>query len=167
MDRRIIELPDQGAMLSFGSRVAEQVGRMPLLIFLRGELGAGKTTFAQGFIGHLIKKARPVLSPTYSYIETYREAIPIHHFDLYRIDHLDSIYDLGLYDHLSDDRSIRLVEWPEQLKNTDLLPDIEVDIEKLCPGRRGSVALSHLTKSYDLCLTACDTGATCNSHGAG
>lgn len=141
MDRRKIKLPDQGTMLSFGSRVAEEVGRDPLLIFLRGELGAGKTTFAQGFIGYLIKQAQPVLSPTYSYIEIYRSAIPIYHFDLYRIDHLDSIYDLGLYDLLSDERSIRLVEWPERLMSADLQPDIEVDIEKLCHGRRASVAL--------------------------
>lgn len=83
------------------------------LILLSGNLGTGKTTFSQYFIKHLLHNVGPVLSPTFSYMNTYKGDPDIYHFDLYRMENDEEIFDLGLWEYLCDDKAIRLVEWPE------------------------------------------------------
>ena len=83
-----------------------------LIIFLRGELGAGKTTFTRFFLkalGH----AGAVKSPTYTLVETYQlPRYRIFHLDLYRLQSPREILELGLYDEF-DQAAIWLIEWPE------------------------------------------------------
>ena len=81
------------------------------VILLAGDLGAGKTTFTQGF-GRALGVDEPILSPTFTLLNHYvaRDDVTILHADVYRLDHLQEIVDLGLTE-LVDDSAIALVEW--------------------------------------------------------
>ena len=103
-------------------------------IYLRGELGAGKTTWVRGFLRGL-DYAGKVKSPTYTLVESYSlQGISIHHLDLYRVNDPDELEAIGLRDYM-DGSGICLVEWPE--RGGDLLadPDILVRIEITGTGR--------------------------------
>jgi len=139
-DARVaVDLPDESAMAALAERLAPAVGGGGVL-FLRGDLGAGKTTFARALLRALGVGER-IKSPTYSLIETYR--VPavapaeraIHHLDLYRIADPGELEWLGLPD-LCGESSLLLVEWPE--RGGDALPgaDLLVDLAYAERGRR-------------------------------
>ncbi|HMM65902.1 MAG TPA: tRNA (adenosine(37)-N6)-threonylcarbamoyltransferase complex ATPase subunit type 1 TsaE [Dokdonella sp.] len=103
------------------------------VVFLKGELGAGKTTFARALMSALGVGER-IKSPTYSLIESYRSGQqPVHHLDLYRIAHAGELEWLGLPD-LLDDRALVLVEWPERASAA--LPPADLVIELRHAGER-------------------------------
>ncbi len=83
------------------------------VVLLAGGLGAGKTTFAQGF-GAGLGVAEPITSPTFTLLRQYRVDRPplavFLHADVYRLDHLQEVVDLGLGELLGDD-GVALVEW--------------------------------------------------------
>lgn len=83
---------------------------------LQGPLGAGKSVFARAFIQSLTNEETEVPSPTFTLVQNYDAAkAPIWHFDLYRTENPDEIYEIGWEEALSD--GIVLVEWPERLGN--------------------------------------------------
>ncbi|MGH7747094.1 MAG: tRNA (adenosine(37)-N6)-threonylcarbamoyltransferase complex ATPase subunit type 1 TsaE [Candidatus Dormibacteria bacterium] len=93
------------------------------IVFLEGELGAGKTTFARALLRALGVSER-VKSPTYSLIETYQAgALRTHHLDLYRIAAPGELEWLGLPE-LLDPASLLLVEWPERGAGALPAPDL-------------------------------------------
>lgn len=118
-----------------GEKLARSLCDHTALIFLSGDLGAGKTTFAQGLVTALCNDVVSVPSPTYSYMQIYRARVAIFHFDLYRIDDHDSIFSLGLAEHLADATALRLVEWPERLPNNFIKADIVVELSENSQGR--------------------------------
>jgi tRNA threonylcarbamoyladenosine biosynthesis protein TsaE len=83
------------------------------VVALTGELGAGKTCFVQGLVRALGVEVRAT-SPTFVLVNEYRGRVPVHHVDLYRIDGLRDVQDLGVPD-LFDHDSVTLVEWAEKL----------------------------------------------------
>ena len=85
------------------------------IIFLHGTLGMGKTAFARALIRALINdETLEVPSPTFTLLQTYdAPQAPIYHFDLYRLEDPDEIFELGWEDALHE--GITLVEWPERL----------------------------------------------------
>lgn len=108
------------------------------IITLTGDLGAGKTTFVQGFAQGL-EIPDKIISPTFVLIRQHR--IPgtnhtLYHVDLYRLENLDEIKQLGLEEIWSNPESIMLIEWPE--KAAGFLPGDRVDItiEKLSKDQR-------------------------------
>ncbi len=107
--------------------VASAIGRVARpgdLIVIAGQMGAGKTVFAQGFARSL-GVHEPVTSPTYTLIHSYQTgAATLHHADLYRLEHTTEVADLGLAELLDDD-SIVLVEWGDVV---DLGPHLRVEL---------------------------------------
>jgi len=97
------------------------------VISLEGGLGVGKTLFVRGICAGLEAKEE-VLSPTFILLEEYNGLFPILHFDLYRLEKLEEVHKLGLFD-LADGRNIILVEWGDRLPEGVLKYDIRVDIQ--------------------------------------
>jgi tRNA threonylcarbamoyladenosine biosynthesis protein TsaE len=97
-------------------------------VLLAGDLGAGKTTFTQGF-GLALGAEGPITSPTFTLVRHYTEADPpLLHADVYRIEHLQEIIDLGLSE-LLDDGAVAVVEWGDVAAPV-LAPDfLEIRIE--------------------------------------
>lgn len=84
------------------------------VIVLAGELGAGKTAFAQGF-GAGLGVMEPITSPTFTIVREYEGArLDLHHLDVYRLDHLREAGDLGLGEMLDED-AVMLVEWGDAI----------------------------------------------------
>lgn len=96
------------------------------IVLLAGDLGAGKTTFAQGF-GRSLGVEEPITSPTFTLMRPYEGRLRLLHCDVYRLDHLQEILDLGITE-LVDDQSVALVEWGDRAEPV-LPPDfLEIEI---------------------------------------
>ncbi len=94
-------------------------------MILTGELGAGKTTLVQG-VGRGLEVDGPVVSPTFTLIREYRGRLDVAHVDIYRLDRIQDVVDLG-WDELGDGESVLLVEWGDAIE--ELLPDDHLTIE--------------------------------------
>ena len=146
------DLPDEDATRGLGAQVAGTLAS-GLVIYLRGELGAGKTSFARALLTALGVGER-IKSPTYSLVEGYRtrDGRPAWHLDLYRIADPGELEWLGL-DALAEPNAIVLVEWPERGRGALPEADLEVHLGYRGVGRharlqaktpRGEQALTHL-----------------------
>ncbi len=97
--------------------LGQAVGRAivgPMIIFLSGDLGAGKTCFTQGLARGLeIPDDEPVTSPSYTLMNPYRGRLALYHFDLYRLSHPDDLIDLGFEEYLYGD-GVTVVEWADR-----------------------------------------------------
>lgn len=97
---------------ALASRLAKLV-RAGDCLALSGEVGAGKTTFAQAFLKPLLKADEPVTSPTFTLVQAYetREAWHVYHADLYRLRHASEFTELGLEEAFH--HHVTFIEWPE------------------------------------------------------
>lgn len=99
------------------------------LVLLKGPLGAGKTVFARGFAIGLGIDCN-VSSPSYTLINEYRKGQrSLYHLDLYRLNCLEEVVDIGLFDIL-DSKQPCLIEWAERVSELSKLPHISVEIKK-------------------------------------
>jgi len=89
------------------------------LVALAGDLGAGKTTFVQGSAATL-GVTEPVVSPTFTLVREYEGTVPVTHVDVYRLNRLQDVLDLGFEEYL-DGRSVVFVEWGDVIEG--LLPE--------------------------------------------
>ena len=94
------------------------------LVLLNGELGTGKTAFARG-IARGIGVSGIVNSPTFTILSVYQGRLPLYHFDLYRIEDEDELFELGMEEFLDGD-GVTVVEWAE--KFTDYFPQEALSI---------------------------------------
>lgn len=125
MNKKIF-IESEEAMLAFGAEFTKKVSKGDV-IFLKGNLGAGKTTFVRGFLQALGFKGR-VKSPTYTLIEPYfLEIFPIYHFDLYRLKNPEELEFMGFRDYYHQD-SVCLIEWPEHAEKLLAKPNFLINI---------------------------------------
>ncbi len=137
-------LPDEAATLTFGGRLARLLAGSDgfagdAIVFLRGELGAGKTTLVRGIL-RALGYAGPVKSPTYTLLEPYEEQA-VYHFDLYRIVDSQELDFIGI-DELMAANVIKLVEWPDHGLERLPEPNVQVHLSSERQGRRVEIFVS-------------------------
>lgn len=95
----------------FGNRLAQWL-RPGDVIALIGTLGAGKTLLVQGIVAGL-GAADQAISPTFTIMNVYDGQVPVYHFDLYRLDEADQLFDIGFDEYVSS-QGISLIEWADK-----------------------------------------------------
>ena len=142
-------LADENATLALGAALAR--GLEPgLVVGLRGELGAGKTTVVRGALRALGYQGR-VKSPSYTLVELYEVSrLDLHHFDFYRFQDPREWIDAGFRETFNG-RNVCLVEWPE--KAAGLLPPADVEIVLESSGSGRSATLRAGSPQGERCLT--------------
>ncbi|MBE7048063.1 MAG: tRNA (adenosine(37)-N6)-threonylcarbamoyltransferase complex ATPase subunit type 1 TsaE [Ruminococcaceae bacterium] len=122
--KRIYTTTNAGETKELAAKIAREL-REGQVLCLRGELGVGKTVFAQGLC-ESIGITEPVNSPTFTLVNEYEGGTyPVYHFDLYRIEDSDELYEIGFSDMIGR-QAVILIEWPERAGN--LLPAQRTDI---------------------------------------
>ena len=110
------------------SRFAKQLNKGDI-ITLDGDLGAGKTAFVRG-LAEGLGVTDMVVSPTFTIVNEYRHGeIPIFHFDVYRLECDDDLYDIGWEDYTSGD-GICVVEWSTIMPEVFFMPHYSINITK-------------------------------------
>ena len=99
------------------------------VVSLTGDLGAGKTTFVQG-AARALGVQEPVLSPTFALVRQYRGRVPVYHLDIYRLDRVQDVLDLG-FEEFVDRRAIVFIEWGDAIDA--LLPPEHLQVELALP----------------------------------
>ena len=123
---KIIALSENDTM-SIAAKLAKEYPNH--LVLLKGELGAGKTVFARGFAKGLEIEAN-VSSPSYTLMNEYRKGHKsMFHLDLYRLNCLEEVVDIGLFDIL-DSKQPCLIEWAERVYELSKLPHLSVEIKR-------------------------------------
>jgi tRNA threonylcarbamoyladenosine biosynthesis protein TsaE len=115
----------------FGRSLASELSP-PLIVLLRGDLGAGKTTLVKGIAeGFGAARAEDVTSPTFTLVHEYRGPdVTLYHIDLYRIDTQRDLETLGLDDLLAPN-SILLIEWGEKFARLRRDQNVEITLERV------------------------------------
>ena len=121
----IIPLKNETETKAIGEKVASCL-KGSEIIYLKGDLGTGKTTLVRGALNKLGHMGS-VKSPTFTIVEPYSiNNHVIYHFDLYRLDDPEELESLGIRDYC-DGQSICFFEWPE--KGGNLLPNADINLE--------------------------------------
>jgi tRNA threonylcarbamoyladenosine biosynthesis protein TsaE len=130
-------LHDEAGTLALGAAFARVL--LPgLVIYLYGELGAGKTALTRAML-HAAGHHGHVKSPTYTLVEPYQiiidqQTVSVRHFDLYRLTSADEFLDAGFRDEFNG-QQICIVEWPEKAEAVLQSPDIAVHLTVVDKGR--------------------------------
>lgn len=143
-----MNLADENATLALAQRLAARL-KPGMVIYLHGDLGAGKTTLVRGVLNALGYQGR-VKSPTYTLVEPYHIAgLDLRHFDLYRMQDEEEWDSAGFRDEF-DGHNILFIEWPEHAQG--LLPqaDLGIVFEILPQGR--NVEISGRTPTGRECI---------------
>ena len=136
------QLADEAATVAMGSQLATLIDR-GAVIYLHGDLGAGKTTLTRGIVQGFGHKGK-VKSPTYTLVEPYELArANVYHFDLYRLGDPEELEYMGIRDYFSE-QAICVVEWPE--KGGEFIPTPDLDVTLVYVGDARKVAINALSE---------------------
>lgn len=143
-----ILLSNEKNTLDLGENISAHLAE-GFLIFLKGDLGAGKTTLARGLIKGL-GYVGSVKSPTYSLIEQYEfNAFTLNHFDLYRFINPNEWLASGFQEYINS-YDVTLIEWPE--KSAELLPKPDLEIELAYKNESRIAYINSFTEKGYKCL---------------
>ena len=125
----------EAELVAWGERIGREAAT-PLVIALRGDLGAGKSTLARA-IARGAGVAGEVPSPTFNLMFEYDtpRGLRVHHLDLYRLEAEDEVWDLG-WGELGSPDDLVLIEWPERAEALLPAPRWDVSLEEATPGIR-------------------------------
>jgi tRNA threonylcarbamoyladenosine biosynthesis protein TsaE len=130
-------LPDEGATASLGAKLAAGIGP-GMRIYLRGDLGSGKTSLIRGLL-RALGVEDTVKSPSYALVELYVVSrLNLYHFDFYRFLDAHEFEDAGLGGYFHG-KGVCLVEWPERAGDALPPPDLELSLAYTGTGREISV----------------------------
>ena len=130
-------LDQESATQALGARLAAIV-RPGLIVYLRGELGAGKTTLVRALL-HALGYPGKVKSPTYTLVELYKISdLCLYHFDFYRFSEPEEGNDAGFRDYF-DSSAACFVEWPEKAGGWLPAPDLELSLVTEGAGRQAEI----------------------------
>ncbi|KAB2313913.1 tRNA (adenosine(37)-N6)-threonylcarbamoyltransferase complex ATPase subunit type 1 TsaE [Betaproteobacteria bacterium SCN2] len=132
-----LSLPDEAATLALGAKLADLL-KPGWVVYLRGDLGAGKTTLVRGILRALGYAGR-VKSPTYTLVESYDlSRFILQHYDLYRMMDPREWLDAGFRDDCNAG-TLCIVEWPEKARGLLPRPDLEIFLEMAGEGRTARI----------------------------
>ncbi|WP_121242409.1 tRNA (adenosine(37)-N6)-threonylcarbamoyltransferase complex ATPase subunit type 1 TsaE [Sulfurisoma sediminicola] len=148
-----LDLADEAATLALGAALAQTM--LPgLVIWLEGDLGAGKTTLVRGLL-RALGDAGPVKSPTYTLVEVHPvSGLNLYHFDFYRFSQPEEYLDAGLDEYFGG-QGVCVVEWPDRAAPYLPAADVVVMLEHAGAGRvvrvsarseRGAQCLAELSR---------------------
>lgn len=141
-------LPDEAATERLGGRLAERL--VPgMRVYLRGELGSGKTCLIRGMLRRL-GVTSAIKSPTYALVELYvLSRLDLYHFDFYRFTDPKEFEEAGFPDYFRGE-GVCLVEWPERAGEILPLPDLELSLAYSGTGRK--IDASAYSETGERCL---------------
>ena len=129
-----LTIPDESATSTLGQQLAPHL-HPGMVIWLDGDLGAGKTTLVRALL-RALGHAGPVKSPTYTLVEVYVvSSIYLYHFDFYRFESAEEFLDAG-FDEYFNAASVCLVEWPDKAAGCVPSPDLRISLQHAGEGRR-------------------------------
>ncbi|WP_347176154.1 tRNA (adenosine(37)-N6)-threonylcarbamoyltransferase complex ATPase subunit type 1 TsaE [Tissierella sp. Yu-01] len=111
----------------FGIKIGKVLKRGDILC-LNGDLGAGKTTLTKS-IGLGLGVEDYITSPTFALINQYSGRMPVYHFDVYRLENVEELYDLG-FDEYFFGNGVCIIEWADKINRMIPKEKIVIDIEK-------------------------------------
>ncbi len=128
MDNMEYESMSREETYDIAFKMAEEISA-GAVICLDGDLGVGKTVFAQGF-GAGLGIEEPMASPTFTILREYHEGrLPLYHFDVYRVSDIDEMEETGFFDFIDSD-GVTLIEWAELIDEVIPKDSIHIKIEK-------------------------------------
>ncbi len=146
-------LATEADTLALGTSLAAGF-RPGMVIYLIGDLGAGKTTLARGILSALGVTER-IKSPTYTLVEPYTiSSLYLYHFDFYRLINPDEWVDAGFREYFNPE-AICLVEWPDKAGTQLPAPDVTIELAVAGNGRSGTISAN--TEAGRNCLRRLQT----------
>lgn len=145
-DDLIIKIDGLEETKKFGIKIGSLLGPKDILC-LNGELGAGKTTMTKS-IGLGLGVDDYITSPTFALINEYEGKCPVYHFDVYRLEAVDDLFDLGFDDYFFGN-GVCIIEWAEKIEK--LLPEdrVIINISKGHNENERIVEIDGFGKSYE------------------
>ncbi len=141
LDQIHLHLANAEATEALGAKIAQLInGRC--VVFLQGELGAGKTTLVRGLL-RACGFTGSTKSPTYTLVEPYAfDQRSIYHFDLYRLADPEELEYIGVEDYLAEKNAVFLIEWPDKGKGWLPEPHIRIELSYDKDQRQALIELS-------------------------
>lgn len=116
--------------------------KSPSIVFIYGDLWAGKTTLSKHILKNLLWVQEEVTSPTYTYYNKYGEN---YHFDLYRIEKYDEFFAIWWEEILENNTGVILIEWPERIEKF-WIPDVKIHLKKWNNENEREIEIEYIDK---------------------